>query len=122
MKNLFLFDSLGAMLSVMLLGLVLPRFEALLGMPPSVLFILSSVAFAFGIYSLLGYLGVFGWRGVYLKAIAISNLLYCCATLVLMVVFYEQLSLLGIMYFIGEILLIGSLAMVEIRVARRFGG
>jgi hypothetical protein len=51
-KNLFLLDSLGALLSAILLGVILVSFENAFGMPQKTLYTLSYTAIIFSIYSL----------------------------------------------------------------------
>ena len=46
-KKLFLIDSLGALISAVMLGLVLTRFEHIFGMPQNVLYFLSFIACTF---------------------------------------------------------------------------
>jgi hypothetical protein len=115
--NLFLIDSLGALLSAGMLGLVLPRFEPAFGMPAPVLYFLASLAGVFCIYSGLCYLGrMENWR-FYMKIIAITNLLYCGLTLGLVIGLYQKLTALGILYFVLESIVITVLAVFELKTA-----
>jgi len=116
-KQLFLFDSLGALLTAFSLGVVLPRFESTFGMPRPVLYVLSLVACGFAVYSFCSYLFAGkNWRP-FLKIIAIVNLLYCCATFVLVFYFWEKLTALGVGYFLLEIVVIVALVVVELKAA-----
>lgn len=120
-KKLFLLDSIGAFLSAVLLGVVLVRFENIFGMPRKVLYSLSTVAFIFSIYSCLCYLFIKANWQAYLKVIAVANLLYCVLTLSLLVNRYPELTKLGMIYFVLEICIIFSLAMVELKTAASRG-
>jgi hypothetical protein len=80
-KRLFLMDGLGGMISALLLGVVLARFETTFGMPRKVLYLLSCLACVYAAYSFLNY-----WRmkenwKPYMQGIAIANSLYCCLTI-----------------------------------------
>lgn len=115
-QRLFLIDGLGALLSAFLLGIVLVALKEMIGMPKNELYILSFLAVGFATYSLF-----FSWKTpsnwqIYLKIISIINLIYCCLTLGL--VFYHQdtITVLGVVYFLVEILIVGSLAIFEFKV------
>lgn len=113
-KQLFLIDALGAVLTASLLSGVLANFERTFGMPQKVLYGLSLIAVFFAIYSFSCYFrDLKNWQP-YLKAIAIANLSYCCLTAGLMVYFYQKLTLLGVLYFIGEIIIIVCLSIFEL--------
>ncbi len=115
-KNLFLIDGLGALLTAFLVGIVLRMFEDAFGMPSKFLTILSILACAFALYSMSCYFFVGkNWR-TYLKIIAVANLMYCLLTAVLVMLLYQQITILGIIYFIGEILIILGLVYVELSV------
>jgi hypothetical protein len=117
-RKLFLIDSLGALLTAILLGFVLARFEPVFGMPKKVLYILSFIACIFFIYSFLCFLGkVENWRR-YLKIIAVANLLYCCLTIVLAIYFFQKLTIPGLIYFALEIVVVTVLAIIELRSCR----
>lgn len=116
-KKLFLIDSLGALLTAIMLGFVLVRFENSFGMPKKELYTLSSIAWIFFICSGLCFLGNSGkWR-LFMKFIAFANLMYCCFTIGLIVYFYKQLTILDFLYFLGEIILIICLAFMELKTA-----
>lgn len=116
-KKLFLIDGLGALLSAFLLGVILVQFEPLFGMPRKALYFLSATACLFATYSGLCYVFLKKNHAVYLKPIAWANLLYCCLTIVLTVYFYKELTTLSIIYFLAEVMVIVTLAMIELRAA-----
>ena len=102
-KSLFLIDSLGGLLSALLLGVVLARFEAIFGMPQKVLYFLSCFAGVYATYSFVSYwLMKENWRP-YLKGIAIANGLYCCLTIGLVIYHRKALTHWGLSYFLLEI-------------------
>jgi phosphatidylglycerophosphate synthase len=116
-RKLFLIDSLGALLSAVMLGFILPRFEEMFGAPPNVLWCLSFIACVFSIYSFACFLYKKGnWRP-YMKLLGIINLMYCVITIGLIIYLYPKLTTLGLMYFVVEIIVIAGLAGLELRTA-----
>jgi hypothetical protein len=112
-KKIFLIDSIGAVISACMLGLVLVHFQQYIGMPTMVLYMLAIIASVFAAYSFLGYLGKLWPDTIALKVISLGNLAYCCLTICLMVYFYKSLTLLGIIYFALEKLIVIPLAILE---------
>lgn len=114
-KRLFLVDSLGALLTAVMLGLVLASFETVFGMSQKPLRLLAMVAFLFAAYSVSCYL----WAGKHwrptLKLIALGNLAYCCLMMGFVYHHYSSLTILGLVYFLVELLIIAGLAMIELR-------
>jgi len=118
-KKLFLIDGIGGVLTAFFLGVVLPRFEDSFGMPITILYYLSSIACVYAIYSISCYILLGNnWRP-YLKGVAIANLLYCCTTIVLVFYFYQKLTMLGLIYFVLELMVIISLIIIERRAYRQ---
>lgn len=116
-KKTFLIDALGALLSAFLLGVVLVSFEEFFGMPKQVLYYLAFTSSLFAVYSFLCYLKTpENWPN-YLRAIAILNIFYCFVTAGLIVQFFQQLTIFGIIYFACEILLILNLVSIELKLA-----
>ena len=118
--KLFLIDSLGGLLSAFMLGFVLIKFESSVGMSRSILYFLSGIALVFSVYSFVCFLlKIKKWQ-IFLKIIAIANLLYCCLTLVLLVYLYEKLTILGLIYFVVEIIIVSGLAVIELKKAKNY--
>jgi hypothetical protein len=116
-KKLFLADSLGALLSAILLVLVLAKFESIFGMPHTALYVLSVIPCIFSIYSFLCFcINTKNWKP-FMKIIAIANLLYCCLTVGLMMYYYQQLSIVGLIYFVLEIIIVTTLSFIELKTA-----
>ena len=118
-RKLFLVDFAGALLTAFLTGFILVMFLDFFGMPKWVLIILSVIALLFAVYSLSCYFFARRHWRICLQIIAIANLLYCCATAGLVIFFYSSLSIFGVLYFVGEILLMGILVSIEWRAASR---
>lgn len=115
-RRVFLIDSGGALLTAFMLGFVLLRLESYIGMPAHVLIPLAIVAGLFSVYSISCYFFIEKHWRAFLKSIAIANLLYCCLTSVLIILYYDSLTVLGIAYFIAEIIVVVTLAIFEIAV------
>lgn len=116
-KYLFLIDGLGGCFTVLCLLGILARYEPYFGVPLAVLHVLAATGTCCAVYSLVCY-GFVGrrWR-FFLKLIAFVNLAYCALTLGLMLWLHASLSHWGLLYFSLEILIISSLAFVELRLS-----
>jgi len=114
-KKLFLLDALGACLTAFLLGVVLTTFQKYIGMPEKTLNILALIALFFAVYSFCCYFFIGSNCRPFLKIIAAANLLYCCLTATLVIYFYPQLTVLGVVYFLLEIVVVCGVAFVELR-------
>ena len=116
-NTLFLIDSLGALVTGLLIVTVLSKHVDVFGMPVKPLHILSILAFTFTIYSICCYFFLAkNWRP-YLRFIAFVNLLYCCLTILFIINFYSSITTLGLMYFSGELLIIAGLVTIEFMTA-----
>jgi hypothetical protein len=112
-RILFLIDGLGATVSALSYCLVLGKFVELFGMPIKALNVLCLMAIIYAVFSITTYIRkVDNWR-LYLKIIAIANLLHCLLTVAFLFNFKSSIQGLGLLYFICEILIIGSLAIFE---------
>ena len=117
-KQVFLLDSAGAALSVVLLGVVLPAVQTSIGMPGAVLDALALWATACLVYSFIC------WRfqdlsdARWLMGIMVANVFYTLLTLALVFVHRNALTTLGLLYFIAELPVIWGLVLFERRVYR----
>jgi len=119
LKQLFLIDAIGAAVTAYFIGIVLVKFDAYFGMPRQVLYVLATIALIFWVYSTCRYLFIKRNFKPFLKLIIFANLLYCCLTIALLFFYFKQLTILGFVYFIGEILVIVGLVLIEKRVCER---
>ena len=118
-KKVFLLDSLGALLTALLLRFVLVNFESTFGMPEKMLYYLISLAVIYCLYSFLCYLFIKQNFRPFLKAIAIANLLYCCLTLGMVIYARAELTILWLIYFLLEAAIVLVLATVELKIVLR---
>lgn len=117
-RKLFLVDGIGALLSTFLLGVVLVKFERFFGIPPSTLYFLAALPILFASYDFYCHQKGGARIGVFLKGIAIMNLLYCCISLGFAFYHSDTITVWGWVYILIEILIVTSLAVAELIVAR----
>lgn len=114
----FLIDGIGAIITALMLGVILPAFQPVFGMPTEILHLLSGVASAFALYSLICHFFLKKNRSAFLRIIAMCNAVYCLITLGLMVGYREVITGWGIAYFVGEIAVVLLLVRLEWNTAR----
>jgi hypothetical protein len=116
-QKLFLIDSIGALTTATLLFVVLRNFNEYFGMPEIILTYLSVISVCFFIYSTTCFFVIKANWKLFIKNISLANLLYCIFTISLLVFYHQQLTTLGIVYFLGEIAIICGLVYIELNVA-----
>ena len=117
-KNIFLIDAFGAILTAFLLFFVLRTFNTFFGLSKTTLEYLSLLAVFFSVYSFsCFFLIINNWKS-YLKIICIANVFYCLLTIGIIIYYYQSISVFGIAYFFGEIVVIAGLVFLEIRTIR----
>ncbi|WP_375563145.1 hypothetical protein ACE193_11620 [Bernardetia sp. OM2101] len=124
-KVIFLIDGIGALVtsfSLFGIGFWLSNY---FGMPKSILYILSSIVAFYAVYSISCYFFLFdklgkdkNWQS-FLKGIIAANSLYCIVMPFLMLFHYEDLTVLGMSYFIFEIIVILVLVVFEIKLVSK---
>ena len=114
LKKLFLLDGFGAILSAFLLGVVLVKLESYFGIPKSSLYFLATLPCFFAIYDFYCYFKIEKNLDRFLKRIAIVNLLYCCLSIILAFYHYQEITSLGWIYIIGEIIIVVIIAQIEL--------
>jgi peptidoglycan/LPS O-acetylase OafA/YrhL len=117
-RKLFLIDGFGAVLSAFLLGVVLVKLERFFGIPESTLYFLASFPCIFALYDFYCYYRIRNNPDVFIKAIGIVNLFYCCLSLAMAIYHNNVITYLGWTYILLEIALVMMLAIVELSVAR----
>jgi len=117
-KNIFLMDGLGALVSAFMLGVVLVKLQAYIGIPKNALYILASFPVIFAIYDFSCHLIKPKKVGLFINIIAIANLMYCFVSIYYLIQHQQQLSTLGWMYFIGELIILVVLIIMEFKLAK----
>ncbi len=117
-KNIFLFDGVGAFLSAIFTGLLLPQFSEFLGISAEVLRLLALLPLGYTLYSLSIYRFVFHIKPWMLLLIISANLAYCLvsASVILMV---DKMTSWGIGLLLAEILVVMMVVGVEWQVYRK---
>jgi hypothetical protein len=115
----FLFDALGALLSALLLGLVLPAMQEHIGMPVSILYFLAGIACVFLLYSSVCYFFAREKWLPFLKTVILANSIYILISVGLIFYHFQQLTGLGITYFVLEIIVLFGVVAFEARVYRK---
>lgn len=112
-SKIFLMDGIGALLSGLLLVFLIAPFEEIFGMPQMVSYQLTIPIWGFMMYSFSCYfLNLKHWKP-FLKFIAFANFLYCCLTFCLIFIQFQSLTILGIAYFLSEIIVISLFVGIE---------
>ena len=118
--KLFIVDAAGAFITIILLFILYHKQE-FIGMPRKAISLFIDIAGVFFLYSIITYfMNPSKWKD-YLRIIAVFNVLYCFITIYYIFLNSQTLRLLGWLYFIGEILIILTLSIVELNVANETG-
>jgi hypothetical protein len=121
-QRLFLLDGLGAALSALCLGAVLPRLEHALGVPAAALHPLAAIAGVLATYSLLCYWGNPRPWQPWLRVIAGANLCYGALTAGVLAFGPWHVTTWGWGYFGLELAVVALLAGWELRTVARLIG
>ena len=114
-RGLLAIDSVGALGTATVHGLILPRFGSAFGVPVQAFHALAITAALYCLYSAtMAIVNPTRWP-VAVRLIATANALFVSATLVLLVVFRAQVTALGVAYFMVEAVLVLAIAVFEWR-------
>ena len=117
-RNVFLIDAIGALLSFILSGFILPYFSSILGIEPIVFKSLAGIALAYIIYDLIIYVKFQVIRPWMIKMIIFLNLSYCAITAAL-IFLLPNVSVLGQGLLLGESLVIILIVWFEYQILQR---
>ena len=112
-KRIFLLDSAGALITTIGLVLILIVFEPYFGMPRNALYLLSAIAFSLFTYSISCYFLVKKNWNLYLLILMVGNTLYALVSIVLIIKNFDPLTILGILYFTSEKIIIALIVNFE---------
>jgi hypothetical protein len=113
----FLIDCIGAFITAFILFAILRNGYEYIGIPKTTLTALALIAFCFCIYSAACFIFVKQHYRLFLWIISIANLFYCILTIGFIVVNYPFITMMGLSYFLIEVIIISILSYVEIKVA-----
>jgi uncharacterized membrane protein YobD (UPF0266 family) len=114
-RTIFVLDGAGALLSVFLLGVCLPAYTHIIGMPPHVLYLMCAAPAAYLLYDIYAFFFANHRNPKWLQAIMLANLGYCLFTSALVILYFQDLSAWGRLYFTAELGVILSLVMYQWR-------
>jgi hypothetical protein len=119
-KKIFLIDGAGALLTALTLIFAPVLLPGIFGLPQANTLLLGSIAVCFAVYSLYNYVrfNPTRWK-LLLRIIALANLAYCLLSLVMILYFYKQVTVIGWIYFTGEITIIIALFLWEMKILNR---
>lgn len=118
-KNVFLFDGIGATVSTLFAGFLLPRFSLQIGVTTSDLYCLASLAFIYSIYSFYCYKFVAATKPWMLIGIILANGFYCSVSSGI-IFFYRSLTVTGAVLFSMEIFVVLLVIGLELNVYRKY--
>lgn len=120
-KKIFLIDGAGALLTAFTLVFTPVLLPGIFGLPKAQTLLLGSIAVCFAVYSMYNYVrfNPTRWK-LLLRIIALANLVYCLLSLAVILYFYKQISVIGWIYFTGEIAIIISLFLWEMNILNRY--
>ena len=112
-RRIFLLDGVGAVLSVFLLGIVLPAMQPWLGVPHRMLYGLALLPVVYALYSFGCYVFADHRNPRWLMGIVVANTAYCVLTMSLLVVHAADLTLPGAVYFACDAVVILGVVALE---------
>ena len=101
-KTVFLFDGVGALMSALILGVVLPAYQEFIGMPAHILYVLCSAPAVFSIYDFYAFKYAEHEDPKWFKRMIIANVSYCVVAGFLFVRHFGDLTGWGVAFFLGE--------------------
>lgn len=116
-QNIFLIDGIGAITTASLLYFLLGTFTDFFGVSHETLYVLSGIALCFAIYSFCCHMLLKTKLRPYLSLLSVLNISYCVMTTI-MIFRSTTITTWSITYFIGEMLLVLALAILELKLAR----
>ena len=112
-KKMFLLDAAGAFISSTMLGIVLPHYSNSIGLSQNLLHYLAMGAAFFFFYSFYCSICVNEEWPKFLLIIIILNSLYCFITIGLIGFHLDSVKILGLIYFLIEIILVLIIVYLE---------
>ncbi len=118
-KNIFLIDGIGAFVTAISLLIIYQFLNIYFLVPENVLLILIAIAILFSLYSFICFLFIKDNWKPFLFIISLANLLYCLLTILFMVLYFQSITLLAILYFSIEIIIIFALVSIELKTVKK---
>ncbi len=119
-RILFLIDGLGAIISALILGVILVRYNELIGMPVNSLYFLALLPLVFIFYDVYCYLTIKNRLLSKVKGIVTLNSLYCIISIIEIYINWKSLTSLGLTYFVLELIVLILIIRFEVSVMKKF--
>jgi hypothetical protein len=103
---MLLVDAIGALVSTVSLGVLLPYFQSFIGLPLHLLYVLAFIAVIFLIISLSSFFCGNCEYQKRLKMMAKFNLLYILLTWLLIILYFAEITNYGLLYFAAETIIV----------------
>jgi hypothetical protein len=117
-KNIFLIDGIGALFSFISIWVLLIGFPKFFGVPIYIAKNLSILPLLFSLFSLTCYTIKPSKWFFFLRLVSMANVAYCLLTLIIVVIYYNEMTVYGVLYFIIEKLIVLPLAWIEWHLAK----
>lgn len=117
-KNIFLLDAIGAMLSAVFTGVILPNYSDLIGLRKELLYGLAFLPVVYAIYSFSCFQFVKTIKPMMIIYIISANLLYCAISLSL-ILFCKDLTSIGNYLLLLEIFVVIVVVKIELNVLKK---
>ena len=118
-RTILLCDGLGASLSAVMLGIILPAFKPLVGLPISLLHLLATLALLYAAYDFCCLRWADHGHPQWLSAIILANLSHVILTLIYLWVYRREIQTFGVVYFIGEIFVVLVIVVYQVKIVKR---
>ena len=118
-RTMFICDGIGALLSALMLGIVLPEFQSLVGLPTSILHLLAGLASLYAVYDFCCLRWVDHRNPRWLSGVIVANLSHLVLTLRYLWVYRSDIQIFGVAYFVGELLVILVIVIYQVKIVKR---
>ncbi len=119
-KNIFLMDTIGAGMSLVITGGLLPLFSEALGVPVRVLYVLATFPLVYSFYALTCFL-LPKRKAWMIIGLVLANSLYCVISGAVMI-FSEGIAMWGYLFLTGEVFVLIGVIAIEWAVYRKYFG
>lgn len=117
--KIFIIDASGALFSAFMLGVVLVNFNEYIGLPVKILNLLAFFPVLFFLIDIYFTINYQKNNKLFLKIIGSLNLFYCFLSLIILINYFETIKIIGLIYFILEIIIVASIALLEFKIMKK---
>ena len=117
-RSVFLLDGIGAVLSLLVTGVLLPNFSEALGLSREVLSSLAYLPFLYAIFSFTCFFAIKTIQPWMLRSIIALNAFYCLIS-IYFILFFKATTILGQVFLAFEVLIILVVISIEVQVYKQ---